>query len=105
MLAYVPSAAHICGGTVKGGKICLCTKSDNDPACKGHEPGLMKVEDGALYVQAAKGPMLTSVYDSYSMSATKLSQDLLDFLVNTTVDDLQGVGPTFFLHLFRNMDV
>ena len=28
------------------------------------------------------------------MSATKISQDLLDFLVNALVEDLAGVGPT-----------
>ena len=94
VFAYVPSAVHVCGGSVKGGKICLRTKSDDDPACKGHEPGLVKVEDGTLYVRAAKGPTLTSVYDSYTLSAAKLSQDLLDFLVEATVEDLREIGPT-----------
>ena len=79
---------------MKGGKICLRLKSDNDPACKGHEPGPVKVEEGTLYLRAAKGPTLTSVYDSHSLSATKISQDLLDFLVNATVEDLVDVGPT-----------
>jgi len=94
VFAYVPSAVHVCGGAVKGGKICLRLKSDDDPACKGHETGPVKVEDGTMYVRAAKGATLTSVYDSFSLSATKISQDLLDFLVNATVDDLAGVGPT-----------
>ena len=43
---------------------------------------------------AAKGPALTSVYDSHTMSAAKLSQDLLEFLVNVTVEDLNGLGPS-----------
>ena len=80
VFAYVPSASHMCGGAVKGGKICLWVKSDEDPACKSHELGSMKVEDGTMYVCAAKGPTLTTVYDSYSLSAAKISQDLLDFL-------------------------
>ena len=37
---------------------------------------------------------MTSVYDSYTISAVKLSQDLLDFLVDATVEDLNGLGPT-----------
>ena len=94
VFAYVPSAAHMCGGAVKGGKICLRLKSDEDPACKGHEPGPVKVEDATVYLRAAKGPTLTSVYDSHSLAAGKLSQDLLDFLVNATVEDLADVGPT-----------
>ena len=94
VFAYVPSAAHVCGGAVKGGKICLRLKSDQDAACKGHEQGQVKVEDGTVYVRAAKGPTLTSVYDSYALSAAKISQDLLDFLVNASVEDLDGVGPT-----------
>ena len=79
---------------MKGGKICLRLKSDDDPACKGHEPGPVKVGDGTLYLRAAKGPTLTSVYDSHSLSAAKISQDLLNFLVNTTVEDLAYLGPT-----------
>ena len=47
-----------------------------------------------MYVRASKGPALTSVYDSYLLSAAKLSQDLLDFLVNATVEDLAGIRPT-----------
>ena len=94
VFAYVPSAAHVCGGAVKGGKICLRVKADDDPACKSHEPGQMKVEDGTMYVRAAKGPSLTTVYDSYSLSAAKISQDLLDFLVNASVKDLGTLGPT-----------
>ena len=94
VFAYIPSASHLCGGAVKGGKICLHLKSEDDPACKGHDPGPVQVEDGTLYVCAAKGPMLTSVYDSYALLATQLSQDLLDFLVNALVDDLAGIGPT-----------
>ena len=65
-------------------------KSEKDPACKGHEPGEVKVEDATLY----EGPALTSVYESYSLSAAKLSQDLLDFLVNANVKDLVRIGPT-----------
>ena len=79
---------------MKGGKICLRVKSEEDPACKGHEPGEVRVENGTLYVCAAKGPALTSVYKSYLLSAAKLSQDLLDFLVNVNVEDLTGIGPT-----------
>ena len=79
---------------MKGGKICLRLKSEEDPACKGHAPGEVNVEDGTVYVRAAKGPALTSVYDSYSLSAAKLSQDLLDFLVDATVEDLAGIRPT-----------
>ena len=94
VFAYVPSASHVCGGAVKGGKICLRVKSEGDPACKGHEVGDVNVEDATLYVRAAKGPTLTSVYDSYSLSAAKLSQDLLDFLVNVNAEDLAGLGPT-----------
>ena len=94
VFAYVPSASHVCGGAVKGGKICLRLKSDDDPVCKGHETGPVQVRDGTLYVRAAKGPALTSVYDAYTLPATRLSQDLLDFLVNATVDDLTGIGPT-----------
>ena len=52
------------------------------------------MEDGTTYMRAAKWPTLISVYDLYSLSATKISQDFLDFLVNTTVEDLAGVGPT-----------
>ena len=73
VFAYVPSASHVCGGAVKGGKICLRLKSEDDPACKGHEPGSVKVEDGTMYVHAAKGPTLTTMYDSYSLSATTIS--------------------------------
>ena len=58
VFAYVPSASHMCGGAVKAGKICLCLKSEEDPACKGHELGVVKVDDGTLYVCAAKGPTL-----------------------------------------------
>ena len=47
-----------------------------------------------MYVRAAKGPTLTSVYDSFLMSTTKLSQDFLDFLIEANVSDLDGVGPT-----------
>ena len=94
VFAYVPSASHMCEGAVKGGKIYLCLKSEEDPACKGHEPGVVKVDDGTLYVRATKGPTLTSVYNLYLMSAAKLRQDLLDFLVNATVEDLAGIGPT-----------
>ena len=94
VFAYVPSVAHMCGGAVKGGKIFLRLKSDDNPACKGHEPGPVKVEDGTLYLRAAKGPTVTSVYDLHSLSATKVSQNLLDFLVNATVEDLAGVAPT-----------
>ena len=79
---------------MKGGKICLRLKSDDEPACKSHEEGSVKVEDGTVYVCIAKGPTLTTVYDLYSLSATKLSPDLLDFLVNASIDDLPGVGPT-----------
>ena len=94
VFAYVPSASHVCGGAVKGGKICLRLKDENDPACKGHDSGSVKIEDATLFVRAAKGPALTTVYDSYTMSAGKLSQDLLDFLINANVEDLNGVGPT-----------
>ena len=94
VFAYVPSASHVCGGAVKGGKICLRLKADDDPACKGHDSGVTKMEDGTLFVRAAKGPALTTVYDAYTLSTTKLSRDLLDFLVNANVDDLDGVDPT-----------
>ena len=94
VFAYVPSAAHVCGGAVKGGKICLRVKTDDDPACKSHAPGEIEVQDGTLFVRAAKGPSLTTVYDSYSLSAAKLSQDLLDFMVNASVEDLGDLGPT-----------
>ena len=90
---------------MKGGKICLHLKSDDDPACKGHKLGPVQVEDRTMYVRVAKGPMLTSVYDLYTMSATQLSQDLLDFLVNASVEDLAGIGPYVPLHLFKNTDV
>ena len=91
--ARMLSTSHICGGAVKGGKICLCLKSDEDPACKGHEPGSVQVADGIMYVREAKEPMSTLVYDSHSMPATKLSQDLLEFFVDATVEDLARVGP------------
>ena len=94
VLAHVPNASHICGGAVKGGKICLRLKSDDDPVCKGHEPGEATVEDSTLYVCTTKGPTLTTVYDSYSLSATKLSQDLLDFFIQPDAPDLGGIGPT-----------
>ena len=92
VFAYVPSASHVYGGSVKVGKICLRLKSDDEPACKSHEPGSMKVEDGTIYVCMAMGPTLTMVYDSFSLSATKISQDLLDFLVNTSVNDLADLA-------------
>ena len=94
VFAYVPSASHVCGGAVKGGKICLRLKSDEDPACKSHEAGEVEVTDPTLYVRAAKGPGLTTVYDSLSLPAEKLSQDLLDFLINANVEDLGDMGPT-----------
>ena len=54
VFAYVPSASHVCGGAVKGGKICLHLKSDAYPTCKGHELGPVQVEDGTLYVRAPR---------------------------------------------------
>ena len=59
VFAYVPSASHVCGGAVQGGKICLQLKLEEDPACKGHAPGVVQVEDGTMCVRAAKGPTLT----------------------------------------------
>ena len=79
---------------MKGGKICLRLKSDDDAACKSHEPGLVEVQDGTMYVRAAKGPALTTVYDSFALSSAKISEDLLDFLVNASIEDLGALGPT-----------
>ena len=86
VFAYGPSASHVCGGAVKGGKVCLRLKSEGDPACKGHEPGVVKVDDGTLYVRAAKGPMLTSVYDSYPYLCTQAFGWSKDFILGDLDD-------------------
>ena len=66
LVLFLPWA--VCGGNVNGGKVCL---KSPDARCN-HKIKGAYVKKNTLYVRAAKGSQLTTVFGSYHLSTSNL---------------------------------
>ena len=78
VLALVNDKEAVCGGNVNVGKMCL---KSPDARCN-HKIKGAYVKKDTLYVRAAKGQQLTTVFGSYHLSTSNLKTDFVIIWLN-----------------------
>ena len=98
VLALVNDKEAVCGGNVNGGKVCL---KSPDARCN-HKIKGAYVKKDTLYVRAAKGSQLTTVFGPYHLSTSNLETDLVNYLVKLEEDEIQEDAVPIFSFIKNN---
>ena len=98
VLALVNDKEAVCGGNVNGGKVCL---KPANASCNHKVKGAYVKED-TLYVRAAKGAQLTTVFGAYHLLTSNLETDLVNYLVKLEEGEINGDAVTLFSFIENN---